>query len=322
MKEQESTIICGKQVKKEEKKKKSLTKVGKWVTVGGSAAVLLGSAVLLSSFSSEDTDEVQDDKDLDGNGENEHEEGGGYVEGNEGNGNPEDASDGVDVDNEPSFDESFADAREALGPGGVFTYQGNLYSTYLKEEWDSMTSEQQSEYTDQAVDRVEEETADTGQTEPDVEIPSNEEVPVDDSEDADAATEDGDIVEAEEIGEPDVDVDADVYVAEEDNSIVEPVDADPAVSVEDDKSLIEEVVDFIQDVINPNEPEDIVEPDVIDDLSYTEPTDDDLVDGVLSDESAEPLMEKSEDISTLGDEMGTTDNLDSDLPDYMSDAAI
>lgn len=319
MKEQESTIICGKQVKGEEKKKKSLTKVGKWVTVGGSAAVLLGSAVLLSSFSSEDTDDVQDDRDFDGNGENEHEEGGGYVEGNEGNGNPESAYDGVDVDGEPSFDESFADAREALGPGGVFTWQGNLYSTYLKDEWDSMTSEQQSEYTDQAVDNAEEETADIDQAEQDVETPSNEEIPVDDSDVADAATEDGDIVEAEELGESDVEV----VVAEEDNSIVESEDVDPAVTVEDDKSIIEEVVDFIQDVINPDEDADIIEPETIDELTYAEPTDvDDPADDILSDDSAEPLMEKSEDISSLGDDMGTTDNLDSDLPDYMSDAAI
>ena len=45
-----------------------------------------------------------------------------------------------------SFAEAFADARQELGPGGVFEWNGNLYNTFYAEELNNMTPEQLSEW--------------------------------------------------------------------------------------------------------------------------------------------------------------------------------
>jgi len=45
-----------------------------------------------------------------------------------------------------SFSEAFAAARSEVGEGNVFVWHGKLYGTYYKEEWDTMTAEQKSEY--------------------------------------------------------------------------------------------------------------------------------------------------------------------------------
>ena len=44
------------------------------------------------------------------------------------------------VNDEMSFGEAFASAREQVGAGGVFEWHGNVYSTYLADEWDSMSN--------------------------------------------------------------------------------------------------------------------------------------------------------------------------------------
>lgn len=50
------------------------------------------------------------------------------------------------VDDDASFAEAFADARSQVGPGGVFEWQGKVYSTYYKEEWDAMSDTERSEF--------------------------------------------------------------------------------------------------------------------------------------------------------------------------------
>jgi hypothetical protein len=50
------------------------------------------------------------------------------------------------VNDEMSFSQAFAAARNEVGPGGVFVWHGQLYGTYYKEEWDAMTPEQKAEY--------------------------------------------------------------------------------------------------------------------------------------------------------------------------------
>lgn len=49
----------------------------------------------------------------------------------------------VDADN---FNDAFAQAREQVGPGGVFEYNGRLYGTYTAEEWDSMSGQERADY--------------------------------------------------------------------------------------------------------------------------------------------------------------------------------
>ena len=53
-----------------------------------------------------------------------------------------------DVDTgDMTFDEAFAAAREDVGPGGVFEWNGNIYGTYYKEEWEGLSPEARDDYT-------------------------------------------------------------------------------------------------------------------------------------------------------------------------------
>jgi hypothetical protein len=46
------------------------------------------------------------------------------------------------------FESEFAQQREAQGPGGIFEYNGKMYNTYFKEEWESMDTEARNAYYD------------------------------------------------------------------------------------------------------------------------------------------------------------------------------
>lgn len=55
----------------------------------------------------------------------------------------------VEADN---FKDAFAEARAQVGAGGMFEYEGKLYSTYTKDEWQSLSSEQRNEYQDKIME--------------------------------------------------------------------------------------------------------------------------------------------------------------------------
>lgn len=50
------------------------------------------------------------------------------------------------INDQMEFQEAFAAAREEVGAGGFFTWKGNTYNTYYKEEWDGMSEEDQEAY--------------------------------------------------------------------------------------------------------------------------------------------------------------------------------
>ncbi len=50
------------------------------------------------------------------------------------------------VDDDMSFSEAFAAAREQVGPGGVFEWHGGVYGTYYANEWNAMTDEQHEQW--------------------------------------------------------------------------------------------------------------------------------------------------------------------------------
>lgn len=56
---------------------------------------------------------------------------------------------GITANDELSFADAFNAARAELGPGGVFTWRGNIYNTYTEDEWQSMTEEQQDEFAEE-----------------------------------------------------------------------------------------------------------------------------------------------------------------------------
>ncbi len=44
------------------------------------------------------------------------------------------------------FENDFATAREAQGPGGLFFHKGGIYNTYYKEEWTSLSKDDKENY--------------------------------------------------------------------------------------------------------------------------------------------------------------------------------
>lgn len=49
----------------------------------------------------------------------------------------------VEADN---FSDAFSQARAQVGSGGVFEYNGRLYSTFTAEEWNAMSAEERADY--------------------------------------------------------------------------------------------------------------------------------------------------------------------------------
>ncbi len=50
------------------------------------------------------------------------------------------------VDDSLSFSQAFAEARSQVGAGGVFEWNGKVYSTYYAEEWDGMSASERSDW--------------------------------------------------------------------------------------------------------------------------------------------------------------------------------
>ena len=72
------------------------------------------------------------------------------------------------VEDDMSFGQAFAAARSELGPGGVFTWHGQIYGTYYGNEWNAMTSEEREQYwvdVNHTVESMNEESADLNEEE-------------------------------------------------------------------------------------------------------------------------------------------------------------
>ena len=113
----------------------------KQVSVGGVSGILLGAAgsLLMGSTTMEKVSEEDDGK--------EHDQGNHDITGSS------DWSDGEvpiasSVTDDMSFSEAFAAAREEVGPGGAFEWHGQVYGTYLADEWNAMTPEEHEAYYD------------------------------------------------------------------------------------------------------------------------------------------------------------------------------
>lgn len=50
------------------------------------------------------------------------------------------------VNDDMSFSEAFATAREEIGPGGFFEWKGHTYNTYYREEWEQMDDVAQEDF--------------------------------------------------------------------------------------------------------------------------------------------------------------------------------
>lgn len=55
------------------------------------------------------------------------------------------------VNDDMTFSEAFATARQEVGPSGVFEWNGGTYGTYYADEWDAMSPESRSEWSAEAM---------------------------------------------------------------------------------------------------------------------------------------------------------------------------
>ena len=101
----------------------------KQVAIGTASGIMLGAAGVLFT-SSVDPDNA-DDGGQDGSGHS-----GGEVH---------DDYDLGSVSDDMSFSDAFAAARAELGPGGVFEWHGNLYTTDTVEEWNAAHPQEDSD---------------------------------------------------------------------------------------------------------------------------------------------------------------------------------
>jgi len=113
-----------------EEKKSGMSDTARKVAIGGGIGILLGaSAAAVAQTLAPKPEPINDNND---------------------EANDEAAADTVEisgkVNDNMSFSEAFAAARAEVGPGGMFTWHGNSYSTFTADEWDGMTAAERAEY--------------------------------------------------------------------------------------------------------------------------------------------------------------------------------
>lgn len=115
---------------------KKRTGWGRIAVAGGTGIVLGAAAATLTSFAP-----LPEDSPL-----SQHEDHNTDI-----NGEVPEWSDGevaiaTSVNDDMSFSEAFAAARQEVGAGGAFEWHGNVYGTYYADEWNNMTPEEREEY--------------------------------------------------------------------------------------------------------------------------------------------------------------------------------
>ena len=55
------------------------------------------------------------------------------------------------VNDDMTFAEAFAAARNEVGAGGVFEWNGGLYGTYYETEWDTLSKQEQDQFSSEAI---------------------------------------------------------------------------------------------------------------------------------------------------------------------------
>jgi hypothetical protein len=63
------------------------------------------------------------------------------------------------VSNDMTFEEAFSSARADVGYGGWFNWNGQSYSTFTKDEWSSLSDEEQNSFVDEVVSQSDIENA-------------------------------------------------------------------------------------------------------------------------------------------------------------------
>lgn len=115
---------------------KKANKNSNWrqVVIGGVSGIALGgvaSAALAATTNNTADDAESDETTLTGVSGSAHVDGSVPV---------------AQVSDDMSFSDAFNAAHDQVGPGGVFVWHGQVYSTFTEDEWNSMTPAEQAEF--------------------------------------------------------------------------------------------------------------------------------------------------------------------------------
>lgn len=115
---------------------KKVNKNNNWkpVVIGGVSGIALGgvaSAALAATTNNTADDAESDETTLTGVSGSAHVDGSVPV---------------AQVSDDMSFSDAFNAAHDQVGPGGVFVWHGQVYSTFTEDEWNSMTPAEQAEF--------------------------------------------------------------------------------------------------------------------------------------------------------------------------------
>ncbi len=126
----------------QKKNEKHQTSMKSWqqVTIGGVTGILMGAAGMYAAdaFASEQPEQDETNTPTTGGTASET--------------TSHTAANGLKVaegDQNLSFGEAFAAARNEVGAGGVFHWHGNIYNTYIETEWNAMTPDEHAQFAQQ-----------------------------------------------------------------------------------------------------------------------------------------------------------------------------
>lgn len=123
----EKTIAAYEADEPVEEKKGMMSDTARKIAIGGGIGILLGaSAAAIAQTVNNQSDAPDEDAEVEPA--------------------PDTVSVASNVSDSMSFGDAFAAARAELGPGGMFTWHGNSYSTYTADEWDGMSAGERAEY--------------------------------------------------------------------------------------------------------------------------------------------------------------------------------
>lgn len=131
------------QPKNENKQKTTASNSWQQVTIGGVTGILMGAAGMYAADAFAGEQQTADET-----------QAGGTAADTTHSHTADNGLRVAEVDQNLSFGEAFAAARNKVGPGGVFHWHGGIYNTYTADEWNSMSAGDHAQFAQQVQPEV------------------------------------------------------------------------------------------------------------------------------------------------------------------------
>ncbi len=115
------------------------------VMIGGIAGIVFGGGAILANNALNEDAATNDDQEIDDNAAVDYSDHDNIISADT-HVMVDDSISVATVDDDMSFGEAFAEAREQVGAGGVFEWHGNVYGTYHADEWEEMSDAEREEF--------------------------------------------------------------------------------------------------------------------------------------------------------------------------------